>query len=75
MPAAGARTPDAERKDDKRGREATARELCGGCLVQAQCLDSALWMQEPHEIWGGPNELERRRVLQRRLTEGQCAAG
>ena len=67
--------PHLERRDDKRGREAMARELCGGCLVQAQCLDYALRMQEPHGIWGGLNELERRRVLRRRQAEGQCAAG
>lgn len=58
--------PQLERKDAKRGREAQARALCSGCLVQTQCLDYALTVEEPHGIWGGLNELERRRVLRRR---------
>ncbi|HVE97706.1 MAG TPA: WhiB family transcriptional regulator [Mycobacteriales bacterium] len=55
-----------ERKPEKDSREAKARTLCRRCPVQTECLDYALTAQEPHGIWGGLNELERRRLLRRR---------
>jgi len=30
-----------------------AKQLCTGCPVKAQCLDSALSRQEPWGVWGG----------------------
>jgi WhiB family transcriptional regulator, redox-sensing transcriptional regulator len=30
-----------------------AKQLCAGCPVRAQCLDSALARQEPWGVWGG----------------------
>lgn len=30
-----------------------AKQLCTGCPVRAQCLDSALARQEPWGVWGG----------------------
>ncbi len=55
-----------ERKDEKDFREGHARALCSRCPVRDECLDYALTVQEPHGIWGGLNELERRRLLRRR---------
>ena len=55
-----------ERKDEKDLREGQARALCAICPVQPDCLEHALAVQEPHGIWGGLNELERRRLLRRR---------
>ncbi len=55
-----------ERKDEKDRREGAARALCNVCPVKDACLDHALTIQEPHGIWGGLNELERRRLLRRR---------
>lgn len=55
-----------ERKPEKDAREGQARALCRGCAVRQECLDYALEVQEPHGIWGGLNELERRRLLRRR---------
>jgi WhiB family redox-sensing transcriptional regulator len=49
-----------ERKDDKLARERAAKSICSGCEVSSECLDYALSIQEPHGIWGGLNELERR---------------
>ena len=62
-----------ERKEEKHAREGAARALCGACKVQAQCLDYALTVQEPHGIWGGLNELERRRLLRKRPAEAESA--
>ncbi len=57
-----------ERKDEKDSREGQARALCGACPVQRACLEYSLAVQEPHGIWGGLNELERRRELRRRAS-------
>jgi WhiB family redox-sensing transcriptional regulator len=55
-----------ERKDEREAREGTAKTICAGCPVQTECLDFALYNREPYGIWGGLNELERRRLLARR---------
>jgi WhiB family redox-sensing transcriptional regulator len=56
-----------ERKDEKHEREARAKAICAGCPVRQECLDYALRIREPHGIWGGLNELERKAILARRL--------
>ena len=61
-----------ERKQEKDLREGAARRLCRACPVQQACLDYALAVQEPHGIWGGMNELERRRVLRKRAVDAQA---
>ena len=61
--------PHFERKPEKDAREGVARALCAACPVQAQCLEHALTFREPHGIWGGLNELERRHALRRREAE------
>ena len=58
--------PHFERKQEKDSRESVARRLCAGCDVKHECLDYALTVSESHGIWGGMNELERRRLLRRR---------
>ena len=55
-----------ERKPEKDAREGRARAICAGCPVRDACLDHALSVGEPHGIWGGLNELQRRRLLRRR---------
>lgn len=55
-----------ERKEEKDRREAVARGLCRGCGVRSECLAYAVRADERHGIWGGLNELERRRLLLRR---------
>ena len=57
--------PHFERKEEKDSREGAARALCAACPVQRECLDYALTVQEPHGIWGGLNELERRRLVRK----------
>jgi WhiB family redox-sensing transcriptional regulator len=52
-----------ERKEDKLQRENRAKEICIECSVRTDCLDYALSIREPHGIWGGLNEIERKALL------------
>ena len=58
--------PQFERKDDKLYRESRAKEICISCSVKSECLDYAIAIREPHGIWGGLNELERKQLLTQR---------
>lgn len=55
-----------ERKDEKLARERRAKAICATCPVRKPCLDYALKIREPHGIWGGLSEAERRRLLEAR---------
>ncbi len=55
-----------ERKDEKLTRESRAKAICAECRVRGECLDYAIKIREPHGIWGGLNELERKQILDRR---------
>lgn len=57
--------PQFERKDEKVERERRAKEICASCPVQQPCLQYALGIREPHGIWGGRNEAERKDLLTR----------
>ena len=59
-----------ERKDDKIDREAAAKAICADCRVCSDCLDYAMSIQEPHGIWGGLNEVERRSLVELRTSSG-----
>lgn len=52
-----------ERKDEKEAREARAKAICASCCVRQECLDYAVRIREPHGIWGGLNEVERKPLL------------
>ena len=54
-----------ERKEEKTDRESRAKAICLTCSVRKPCLDYALRIREPHGIWGGLNELERKNLLTR----------
>ena len=43
-----------------------AKEVCRGCVVQADCLEFALENGEKFGIWGGMSERERRRLRRAR---------
>ena len=49
-----------ERKEEKDEREARAKAICATCPVRKPCLEYALRIREPHGIWGGLTESERR---------------
>ena len=52
-----------ERKDDKEDRERQAKAICATCSVRQPCLEYAVRIREPHGIWGGLNEAERRPMI------------
>ena len=54
-----------ETKDERVARESRAKAICAECSVRRACLDFAIVTREPHGIWGGLNELERRHASQR----------
>jgi WhiB family redox-sensing transcriptional regulator len=49
-----------ERKDVRAARERQAKAVCATCQVRKECLNYALRIREPHGIWGGLSEVERR---------------
>ena len=55
-----------ERKDERLARESRAKAICAGCIVRKECLEYAVRIREPHGIWGGLNEAERRQLIDRR---------
>ena len=57
-----------ERKEEKEARERRAKTICQTCPVRKPCLEYALGIREPHGIWGGLNEAERKQILARRAT-------
>ena len=57
--------PHFERKELRLSRERTAKAICATCAVRQECLSFALRTAEPHGIWGGLNELERRQLSDR----------
>lgn len=54
-----------ERKEEKEDRECRAKAICALCPVRKPCLEYALRIREPHGIWGGLNEFERKQVVTR----------
>lgn len=55
-----------ERKQERLRRERAAKAICRECPVLQECREYALVVREPHGIWGGMNEYERRQALARR---------
>ena len=58
--------PHFERKDEKLERESRAKAICRTCPVRRPCLDYAIRIREPHGIWGGLSESERKHLLGQR---------
>ena len=75
QPRAACRGPQAEvfyppssneRKEERLLRESEAKAICSSCAVRIPCRDYAIAIREPHGIWGGLNEIERRNLIERR---------
>jgi len=61
--------PQFERKHERAERELRAKDICSTCSVATDCLEYAIEIREPHGIWGGHNEAERRVVLEARTAK------
>jgi WhiB family redox-sensing transcriptional regulator len=48
---------------DKGESTRPAKKVCAACPVRPPCLDWALATREPHGVWGGLSERERRGLL------------
>ena len=59
-----------EKRSEKSAREAAAKMICARCPVREVCLEYALRIGEPHGVWGGRNEMERRALLRQRAQFG-----
>lgn len=55
--------PHFEHKPEREARELKAKAICAECPVRLPCLEWALRVREPHGVWGGYSESERRQVL------------
>ena len=55
--------PHSEHKQQREAREAEAKAICATCPVRVECLDWALRTEEPHGVWGGCSEIERKQML------------
>ena len=53
---------------------ARAKEVCGQCPVQNDCLDYALETNQDSGIWGGTSEEERRNIRRRLAREKTASA-
>jgi WhiB family redox-sensing transcriptional regulator len=51
-----------ERREEKAAREHRAKAFCAVCPVRETCLEFAMRVREPHGVWGGMNEHERRQL-------------
>ena len=60
--------PQFERKDEKSDRENRAKAICVSCVVKKECLEYAVAIREPHGIWGGYNEVERKALLGQKVS-------
>ena len=61
-----------EKRYEKDAREDRARTYCNVCEVREQCLEYALRIREPHGVWGGMNEAQRRALLRGRDREAEA---
>jgi WhiB family transcriptional regulator, redox-sensing transcriptional regulator len=52
-----------ETKAERELREAKAKRVCGRCPVRLECLEWSIAIAEPHGVWGGLSESERRKVI------------
>ena len=39
-----------------------AKKICASCPVQPECLESALWLDNVHGVWGGTTRIERQQL-------------
>lgn len=54
-----------ERKDEREAREQRAKDICAMCPIRRPCLEYALQIRDPHGVWGGLTEKERKQLTKR----------
>lgn len=59
-----------EKRAEKLARETVAKSYCAVCPVREACLEEALGTRDPHGVWGGLNEMERRALVRERRRAG-----
>jgi WhiB family transcriptional regulator, redox-sensing transcriptional regulator len=59
-----------ETKEERAARDRRAKAICAVCPVRMECLEYSVRTREPHGIWGGLNEMERRRLIREREGRG-----
>lgn len=42
---------------------ARAKAICARCVIRQRCLDYAIGTAQPHGVWGGTSEDERRLIM------------
>lgn len=47
------------------GATAEALRICTACPVRTVCHETAMNIREPHGVWGGTPEQQRRRIFRR----------
>jgi WhiB family transcriptional regulator, redox-sensing transcriptional regulator len=62
-----------ESREDRREREGRAKAICAACPVKDECLEYSLRTREPHGVWGGLNEYERRARIRERAAAERAA--
>jgi WhiB family transcriptional regulator, redox-sensing transcriptional regulator len=55
--------PHFEKKDAREARERQAKSICATCSVSKECLEYSIQIREPHGVWGGLNEAERKQIM------------
>lgn len=55
--------PEAFYPEGQGASAAEAKAVCAGCPVREECLRHALSTREPHGVWGGMSERQRRKLL------------
>lgn len=55
--------PDNDGQPKRKQRDQAAKAVCARCPVSAECAAHALATGEPHGVWGGFTQAERRRLL------------
>ncbi len=56
--------PQGERGLSRSLRERTAKNVCSGCAVRAECLAHALSTRESYGVWGGTSPEERELMVE-----------
>ncbi|WP_166583722.1 MULTISPECIES: WhiB family transcriptional regulator [unclassified Mycolicibacterium] len=72
LPAEVFYTGDEDRGARRIEHEENAKQICGGCPVQRECLGHAIEADEPYGIWGATTPKERAALRQVSTAPGRA---